>query len=165
MLMSASGAGAQTICINTMGGARAWAGVDTWKNPKKPTVNNDGLKLAPKEVCGTVNTGKGLFPIKVDGFHNMGDPLLVVKHNGKLMHSFDNANPKDTKVSVRSTKVYTLREAFKVMSRVQLNAFKRAMLHQQLIMRRNVRLVQKRLLHKQQREREKRQERATGATH
>jgi hypothetical protein len=98
-------AGSQTICINTMGGARAWAGKDTWEeNAKKPTVNNDGLKLSPKEECGSVVTGKGLFPIKVDGFHNMGNPLLVVTHNGKLMHSFDNANPKDTKVSVRSNK-------------------------------------------------------------
>ena len=138
-------AGSQTICIKTMAGARAWAGVDTWKNPKKPTVNNDGLKLQPFEKCGSVTTGKGLFPIKVDGFFNMGNPLLVVTHNGKVMHSFDNGIPKDTAVSVRSNKVYTLRQAQKVMNRAQKHAYKAAMLHQQLLEKRTVRLAAKRL--------------------
>ena len=119
---------------------------DTWKKPKDPTVNNDGLKLAPKEECGDVQTGKGLFPIKVDGFFNMGNPLLVVKHNGKIMHSFRNGIPHDTVVSVRSNKVYTLRQAIKVMSRVQMNTYKSAMLHQQLLEKRIMRTASKRML-------------------
>jgi hypothetical protein len=86
-------AGSQQICIKTEAGARAWAGVDTWKSPKNPTVNNDGLKLSSKEVCGSVSTGQGLFPIKVDGFFNMGNPSLVVTHNGKVMPSLRRCSP------------------------------------------------------------------------
>jgi hypothetical protein len=155
----AESAGSQTICVKTMGGARAWAGTDTWKKPKDPTVNNDGLKLAPKEECGSVSTGKGLFPIKIDGFFNMGNPLLVVKHNGKIMHSFDNGIPIEegvmVRMSVKSGKVYTLRMAEQVMNRAQKNAFKAAMLHQQLLLKKTLRLAAKRWREKQDKKADK----------